>query len=309
VSEAIEFDAEGVTLRGRFYPAAGAEVASGAGASACVVMAHGWAGTAKHFLDDFAEAFAAGGLAVVLHDHRGWGESDTALGEPRHEVDPWRQIRDFQHAISYAQNRPEVDAERIGVWGTSFSAGHCFVLGAIDRRVKAVVGQAPFISGLREFQGLTRLDMEHHAHQAFAADRMARHRGGAPTIIPVVDKDPQAMAGLPTADAFEYFYGPGGAVERDPGWANEITLRSVEFLYGYEPGLYLPRISPTPLLMLVARDDRLAPSDVAFHAFSTAAHPKKLVVLPGGHFDAYRDESAALGQTAARDWFLEHLAS
>lgn len=51
-------------------------------------------------LDDFAEAFAAGGLAVLLHDHRGWGESDTAVGEPRHEVDPWWQIRDFQHAAA-----------------------------------------------------------------------------------------------------------------------------------------------------------------------------------------------------------------
>jgi hypothetical protein len=36
---------------------------------------------------------------------------------------------------------------RIAVWGTSFSAAHAFVVAAIDRRVKAVCGQAPFISG------------------------------------------------------------------------------------------------------------------------------------------------------------------
>jgi hypothetical protein len=36
--------------------------------------------------------------------------------------------------------------------------------------------------------------------------------------------------------------------------------------------------------------------------------PKQLVLLPGGHFDAYvKDFDAASG--AARDWFLEHLGS
>jgi dienelactone hydrolase len=86
--------------------------------------------------------FARAGLAVLVLDNHGWGESGTAPGEPRHEVDPWEQIRDCQHAITAAQNRIEVDPDRIGVWGTSFSAGHAFVVAAIDRRVKAVCGQA-----------------------------------------------------------------------------------------------------------------------------------------------------------------------
>jgi len=191
--------------------------------------------------------------------------------------------------------------------GYQLSAGHCFVLGAIDRRVKAVAGQAPFISGLREFQGFNRVDLEADAHRAFGADRLAQAEGGAPAVIPVVTDDPSVIAGLPSVDAYEYFYGPGGAAERDPDWRNEVTLRSVEFLYGYEPGYFLPRVSPTPLLMLVAKDDSLAPSDTAYRAFSTAAHPKKLVTLPGGHFSAYRGEGAAIAQAAARDWFLEHL--
>ena len=144
------------------------------------------------------------------------------------------------------------------MWGSSFSAGHAFVVAAIDRRVKAVVGQAPFISGLREFQGLIRLDMEDGNHAAFAADR-----GPAPEakrrIHPLVSPDPLAVAGLPMAEAHEYFYGPGGVVERDPGFPNEITLRSVEHLYGYAPGWYLPRIAPTPLLMVVALEDRRHP--------------------------------------------------
>jgi dienelactone hydrolase len=298
----IEFDAEGVTLRGLFFPAAGATRPA-----PCVVMAHGWAGEITHFIADFARIFSTAGIAAVVFDHRGWGRSDVAAGKTRHESEPWEQIRDYQHAITYAQNRQDVDPDRIGAWGSSYSAGHAFVVAAIDRRVKAVVGQVPVVSGLREFQGMVRVDMEDHNHEAFAADRRARGRGEAPMVIAVVAKDPLAMSALPMAEAYEYFYGPDGVIERDPSFRNEITLRSVEYLYGYEPGFYLPRISPTPLLMVVAPHDRVAPGELSLQAYESAAHPKKLVTIPGGHFDAYRGHGANIAQTAARDWFVEHL--
>jgi fermentation-respiration switch protein FrsA (DUF1100 family) len=298
----IEFDAEGVTLRGMFFAASGAS-----GLAPCVVLSHGWAGEATHFIDDFAKVFAEAGISALVYDHRGWGRSDVDDGKPRHESDPWEQIRDLQHAITYTQNRPDVNPDRIGVWGTSFSSGHAFVLGAIDRRIKAVVGQVPFISGLREFQGLVRVDMEDGNHDAFGADRRARGLGEAPLMIPIVHEDPMALSAMPTADAYQYFYGPGGVIERDPGFRNEMTLRSVEYLYGYEPGLFLPRISPTPVLMVVAPHDRLTPGDLALQAYETAAHPKKLVTIPGGHFDAYTGRSGEIAKAAARDWFLEHL--
>jgi uncharacterized protein len=76
----------------------------------------------------------------------------------------------------------------------------------------------------------------------------------------------------------------------------------------YEPGAYIERISPTPLLMVVAADDHLTPADLALEAYQRAREPKQLALLPGGHFDAYvEDLDAASG--AARDWFLQHLDS
>jgi hypothetical protein len=41
--------------------------------------------------------------------------------------------------------------------------------------------------------------------------------------------------------------------------------------------------------------------------FETASQPKKLVIIPGGHFDAYRGPSGELAKAAARDFFVEHL--
>src|SRR3546814_5438661 len=55
----------------------------------------------------------------------------------------------------------------------------------------------------------------------------------------------------------------------------------------YEPGAYLGFVSPTPLLMVVALRDHLTVADAALAAYERALEPKRLVTLPGGHFDAY----------------------
>ena len=293
----IEFGAEGVTLRGWHYPAGDA----GTGGAPAVVMAHGFSAVKEMYLDRFAEVFNAAGLNVVVFDNRNFGASD---GEPRQEIDPWDQVRDYRDAITYASTLPEVDADRIGIWGSSYSGGHVLVVAAIDRRVKAVVCQVPLISGHDNLRALVRADFIAGFRQLFDADRLARFRGEPPAMVPVVDADPLAPSALPTPDSWEWFTETGKS--RAPAWRNEVTLRSVELFTEYEPGTYLPWISPTPLLMLVARGDHLVPAELAIAAFDTAHEPKKLVILPGGHFEAYTAGfDAASGH--ARAWLTEHL--
>ena len=89
--------------------------------------------------------------------------------------------------------------------------------------------------------------------------------------------------------------------------AEGATLR--EWFYKPDPGEYLKRISPTPLLMVVAPNDRLVAGEIACEAFETASHPKKLVLVPGGHFDAYEGRGFEISSGAARDWFVEHLVT
>ena len=97
-----------------------------------ISMAHGYAGVKEHGLERFAHAFAEAGF--VVHDHRNFGASDGAV---RHDIDPWRQIADWRRAISLLEYLQEVDASRIGVWGTSYAGGHVLVLAATDRRVRS----------------------------------------------------------------------------------------------------------------------------------------------------------------------------
>jgi uncharacterized protein len=292
----VEFDAEGVTLRGWLYRPDAAT-----GPVPTIVMAHGFSAVKEMHLDSFAEAFAAAGLAALVFDNRNFGASD---GEPRQEIDPWAQVRDYRHAISWAQTRPEVDAGRIGVWGSSYSGGHVLVLGAIDKRIRCVVAQVPLVSGFRNIQRLVRQDFLAPNRALFDQDRAARYRGEPPAMVPVVDPDPMAVSALPTPDSWEWFSETGKT--RAPAWKNEVTLRTVEMLMEYEPGAYIERISPTPLLMVVAALDHLTPTDLALEAYQRAREPKRLELLPGGHFDAYvKDFDRA--SAAACDWFLEHL--
>src|SRR5438132_5655583 len=106
---------DGVTLRGWLYLPDRT-----AGQVATVVMAHGFSAVKEMYLDRYAEVFAAAGLNALVFDNRNFGSSD---GEPRQEIDPWVQVRDYRHAITYATTLPEVDANRIGVWGSSYSGG------------------------------------------------------------------------------------------------------------------------------------------------------------------------------------------
>jgi fermentation-respiration switch protein FrsA (DUF1100 family) len=293
----IEFDAEGVTLRGWFYPAEGAS-----GTAPTIVMAHGFSAVKEMYLDAYAEVFAAAGLNALVFDNRNFGASD---GEPRQEIDPWAQVRDYRHAITYAGTLSESD-DRIGVWGSSYSGGHVLVVAAIDRRVKAVACQVPMVSGHDNFRALVRADLIAGFQAGFNDDRAARFRGDPPVMVPVVAEDPAAPCALPTRDSWEWFSETGKT--RATSWRNEVTLRSVEMFSEYEPIAYLPYISPTPLLMQPAIGDHLTPCDLAVAAYEKAREPKKLNILPGGHFDAYVkgfDDSSG----PARDWFVQHLGA
>lgn len=293
----IEFKTDdGVTLRGWHYTPDKA-----AGALPTVVMAHGYSAVKEMYLDKFAETFAATGLGAIVFDNRNFGASD---GEPRQEIDPWQQVSDYRDAITFAGTLDSVDAERIGVWGSSYSGGHVLVIGAIDRRVKCVVAQVPLISGHRNARRLIRADMIAPVQGLLREDREKRYAGEAPGMIAVVSDDASVPCALPTPDSYAWFTETHKS--RAPSWRNEVTLRSIEMFLEYEPGAYVAQVSPTPLLMVVAAKDHLTVADEALAAYERALEPKKLALLDGGHFEAYV-EAFDEASGAACAWFAEHL--
>lgn len=291
----IAFTVEGgLMLRGWLY------LPEGPGPHPAIAMAHGYACVKEHGLERFAEAFAADGFVVLVHDHRTFGASD---GTPRQDVDPWQQIADWRRAVSFLESRPQVDAGRIGLWGTSYAGGHAIVLAATDRRLRCVVAQVPTISGYE--QGLRRVppDAVASLEEALAEDERAQFRGEPPGMQAIVSDDPAAAAAYRARDAIEFYLQPVPAGV----WENQVTVRSTRAARMYEPGAWISRVSPTPLLLVVADHDAITVTDLALAAYERALEPKKLALLPGGHFDPYLS-GFGKSSAAARDWFRRHLS-
>jgi uncharacterized protein len=296
----IEFQSDGLKCKGWHYVP---DSYSEGKKLPTVVMAHGFSAV-KEMLTNYAERFVSAGLAVLLFDYRYLGEGE---GEPRGQVLPHIQLDDYRNAISWVSLQAETDPERIGVWGSSYSGAHVLHLSAFDRRIKAAVAQVPGLCAWRtllENQGLESLRL---VQEMLAADRTTRYGSQTVNYLPVVAPEGQVSV-LATPDAYEFFLSENkGKYEN---WINQVTFESVEKMIEYDPADAIELISPTPLLIVAAEKDTLIPIDKIREAFGRAKEPKKLVVIPCGHFDVYYDEPwHEQAIVPAVQWFVEHLGA
>jgi hypothetical protein len=264
-------------------------------------MAHGFSALKEMDLDRYAEVFASSGLAALVYDNRNLGASD---GTPRFEIDPVSQMRDYRHAITYAQSRPEVDPFRIGIWGTSYSGGLALIVAALDKRVKCVVSQVPFISGYENMVQVMPLEGRKDFYRMLDDERRCLAAGNAPSTVPICEDDPSKPSSAPGRRTYDYFH--SHARKKNLNWENKVTIRSLDLRLEYEAMPYLERISPTPLLMIIADHDLITPADIALRAFDCALEPKKAVLIHGDHYVPYLREFHQ-SSAAARDWFVQHL--
>lgn len=294
----VTFTSQGLKLAGWYYVPKGMKADEKRPA---IVMAHGFSAPKEALLANFADRFAAAGFVVLVFDYRYLGASE---GEPRGQIFPTEQLEDYRNAITWTQSQKEVEAGRIGVWGTSYSGAHVLHLGAFDRRIKAVVSQVMLVDGPANAARLNRADVLPNVVDFLAGDRAQRYASGKVNYIPVVGPEGSPSA-LPTAESNDFF--TKVVATSAPRWENRVTLESMEKFLEYTPGGNIHRISPTPLLMVVAEDDRLTPTDLALEAYERAREPKKLVVFKGGHFDAYQEPGLKTTAGAAVDWFRQWL--
>jgi uncharacterized protein len=296
-SRDISFESKGIPCSAKFYvPARAAGERSPA-----IVMAHGIGATKEMCLPAFAELFVKSGFAVTLFDYRNIGASG---GKPRNQMLPFEQHEDYQNAITWTQLQPEVDADRIGVWGTSYSGAHVLHLAAHDRRIKAVVAQVPVVSGYQTARRLMPPMALAATRDMVSADRVRRYQTGEVSYLPLA-----APAGEPcllsTPDSLIWLNDASAA--SNGRFENRITFESIEHFFHYEPSANIEAISPIPLCMIVADNDLQAPSDLALAAYARAMEPKSLTLMKGGHFDAYQGAGFEIASGAALDWFKLHL--
>ena len=233
-----------------------------------VAMAHGLTGTRRDRLGPFAERFADAGLAALVFDHRGFGDS----GGERDVFDPARQLADWRAAIAFARSLPGIDRDRLATFGSSMGGGNALAAAANDERVAAAISQVPF------------LDIVSQAYRS--SPRVTAQIASAATrgrFLPAVGQpDEAAPINAPHAERGWRRVVAAGESSR---WRNRVSTR---WLLGrpFRPGRHAARLH-CPWLVCVGEADRVAKPGPAIAA-ARRAPLGELRTYPGvDHFDIY----------------------
>jgi rhodanese-related sulfurtransferase/fermentation-respiration switch protein FrsA (DUF1100 family) len=301
MQQKIVFKSKGLNCSGLFYLPDNYSATEGKQLPT-IAMAHG-IGTLKEMgLPQYAERFADAGFAVLLFDFRNLGESE---GTPREQVFAEDQQEDYRNAITWLQLQPQIDPERIGVWGFSFSGGHVLQVAAFDRRIKCVVAQVPAVSGFLVAQRSNTPSDLYGVGMMLSQDRIRRYETGEVNYLPFVAPPGQPCFFPSSEEAREFF--AAAQVASEGRFENRITFESLERLSYFEPAVRIDAISPTPLRMILAKKDFFIPMDIALDAYARAHEPKSLVFLEGGHLGKSEGDDFETASAAARDWFVQWL--
>jgi dipeptidyl aminopeptidase/acylaminoacyl peptidase len=263
-----------------------------------VVQGPGWLGLrGAKLYHPYHEGLLAAGIAVLVFDHRGFGDSE---GDASY-LDPMTQVADYRAAVTYLQTRPEIDPGRIGAFGSGGTGGgNAVYAGGLDPRVKAIVSQVPIADGRdwlhrmrNEFEWLDFLER-------IRRDRLRHAATGEAEMVPpregIMVPTPERRATTIKADV-------------DDRVPDSVQLASAEAIFAYRPIDVVDRIAPRALMLIAVENDATTPEDHAYALYAKAGGPKRLVVQTGTtHYAAYAQYRDVVNPMIV-EWFGRHLVS
>jgi alpha-beta hydrolase superfamily lysophospholipase len=262
IREEVSFSSSTGNCAAWFYPAG-----SDAGPRPVIVMAHGLTGTRRDRLGAFAARFAAAGIAALLFDHCGFGDStgEADLFEPA------RQLQDWRAAIAFARSLPNVDADRVATFGSSLGGGNALAAGAGDPRVAAIVSQVPFFEMSQAYVPDSRVIRE---MEAAAAGRR---------YLPAVGQPHEAA--FINAPGAEIGWRRVVAIGEESHWRNRCSaawlLESPFDVSHHAATLHCP------WLVCVAASDQVAKPEPAVELARRAPKGEVCIYPDCDHFDIY----------------------
>lgn len=260
-----------------------------------VIVGHGINAQAVG-IEKYAARFAERGLVAMAIDYRTYGYSggDVLLLEPdastderavwetfarikikRTNLNNFRETEDFRAAISFIQSEPGVDAEAIGVWGSSNGASVVLMAAAMDARVKAVVAQVGGAGGLGA--------------------------SGPAAISPQMIEDGIKRARTGQGDEVDGGFSFRSKIDR---WSSQVNRE-------FRPAAFIDRVpETTKILWLPVEKDELIPQRGVIAASKAFRGVSQVIEIPYlTHFQAYSYTGFDVGSNLAADWFLKYLGN
>ncbi|HVF73961.1 MAG TPA: alpha/beta fold hydrolase [Acidimicrobiales bacterium] len=264
---------------------------------ACLVMGHGFCGT-QGLLTAHAGDFVGAGIAVLTFDYRSFGESG---GSPRQIIDIKGQREDWRAAIGYARSRHEIDADRIGLWGSSLGGTHTIFIAADDPKVAAVVAQIPYAGPPKESVGRTKAQVRKIMWLALK-DRLRGMLGRSPLYVEAIGSadegailvDPHAMTVVESLDP-----------EHARTWKNQVAPRIVFDLLGVKPVKVAHKVA-APLLVTIAEGDTEAPIYLT-RELARRAPRGEADEYPTTHYEMYQPQWRQKARARQIEFLRKHL--
>jgi dipeptidyl aminopeptidase/acylaminoacyl peptidase len=292
MKRAVEFYSEGFKLVGDVYVPDG--LPSGE-QRASVLLCHGYTGVKDLYLPDNAKTLNDAGYVVMTFDYKGWGESEGT----RSRLAPYSRVADVQAAMTFLSIQPEADADRIGLYGTSYGGATVAWTGAVDQRAKCIVSVVGIGNGARWMSRVRRVDEWFDLKERSKEDREKRAITGQSEYVD------RSEILLPDRQSAEL---AAAARRNNPAAVGTIPLEYVDDTIGFNPEWIVDKISPRPILFITSDDDRLVLPEESEQLYAHAKEPKKLVILKGyGHYEVYTEPAFGEVMAATLEWYGEYL--
>jgi fermentation-respiration switch protein FrsA (DUF1100 family) len=271
----LAFSSHGLRCAAWFYPT------PGAAPCALIIMAHGLGATRELGLDAYALRFQAAGFAVLVFDYRHYGASE---GQPRELMSIGKQLDDWRAAIAFGKTLPNIDPNRVAIWGSSFGGGHVMRLASEELGVAAAVSQVPFSNGLAS---LLRIPLRTALLISLNGllDILRQGIGLSPRYISLVGK-PGELALMSAPDCKDgYMKLVPPELLASGAWCNRMCGTAGLAVPMYMPGRRAAKIV-MPILFAIAEQDSIAPPKPT-HAIARRSARAEVKSYPDGHFDYY----------------------
>jgi dipeptidyl aminopeptidase/acylaminoacyl peptidase len=292
MKNSVTFYSEGYKLVGDIYSPTDLQPGD---KRAGIVLCHGYTGVKDLYLPDNARLLTEAGYIVMTFDYKGWGDSEG----PRSRLAPYSRVYDVQAALTFFGTLPEVDPERLGIYGTSYGGATVVWVGAIDPRVKCIVSVVGIGHGARWMRSVRRPDEWYDLLERSQEDRLQRTTTGQSEFV---ERSDILLPDRQSAELAE-------AARRDnPAAVSTIPLEYVDDTLSFNPEWVVDKIAPRPILFVTTDNDRLVPPEESEQLYAHAGEPKRLVILRGyGHYEVYTEPALSEVMHATLAWFQEYL--
>jgi dipeptidyl aminopeptidase/acylaminoacyl peptidase len=234
-----------------------------------------------------ARMLAEWGYITMRFDFRGCGKSEGT----RARLICLEQVSDIRNAVTFFAERPEVDASRIGVVGSSFGAAVAIYTAGIDARLAAVIASGSWGDGATKFR------RQHASDEAWDRFTKMMERGrahkektGEALMVPRYDI-------VPIPEHLRSHLAQNSIME--------FSYDTVESMYNFRAKDVVGQIAPRPLMLLHSSEDSVTPTEQSIELFQHARRPTDLHLVPDVDHFMFSEQNPRV-ISIIREWLAKY---